>query len=120
MGHQITALQKKSFEEPDEVKTPFEKGRIEVVQLGGLTFNRETLEPGWKWSKHVKAGAGTDSCQKHHVKYIIAGRQRVVMLDGTETVLEPGDVAVMPPGHDAWVEGDEPNVLLELIGLVET
>lgn len=63
---------------------------------------------------------GTDSCQKHHVKYILAGRQRVVMSDGTETVLEPGDVAVMPPGYDAWVEGDEANVLLELIGLVDT
>jgi quercetin dioxygenase-like cupin family protein len=120
MEYQITELQKKSFEEPDEVKTPFEKGRIEVIQLGGLTFSRETLEPGWKWSKHVKPNVGTDSCQRYHVKYIVAGRQRVVMSDGTETILEPGDVAVIPPGHDAWVEGAEPNVLLELIGIVGT
>ncbi len=61
-NHKILELQKKNFEAPDEVKSPFEKGRIESVQLGGLTFSRETLEPGWKWSEHVKAGAGTDSC----------------------------------------------------------
>lgn len=114
----ITQLEKKNFDSPDETRRPFDKGRIDVVTLGGLVFNRETLEPGWRWSEHVKPTVGSESCQKYHVKYILSGRQRVVMQDGTELVLEPGDVAVMPPGHDAWVEGDEPNVLLELIGLL--
>jgi len=115
----ISRLEKKGFDSPDETRTPFEKGRIEVVALAGLTFQRETLEPGWRWSEHVKPTIGGDSCQKYHVKFILSGRQHVVMEDGTELVLEPGDVAVMPPGHDAWVEGDEPNVLLELIGVAQ-
>lgn len=115
----ITGLMKKSFDSPDETKHPFEKGTIEVLTVGGMTFNRETLEPGWRWSEHVKPSAGTETCQKYHVKYILSGRQHVVMEDGTQLVLEPGDVAVMPPGHDAWVEGDEPNVLLELIGVAQ-
>ncbi|MGH2704318.1 MAG: cupin domain-containing protein [Actinomycetota bacterium] len=115
----ISGLEKRSFDSPDETRSPFEKGKIEVVTLGGLVFSRETLQPGWRWSEHVKPIAGTQSCQKYHVKYILSGRQRVVMEDGTDLVLEPGDVAMMPPGHDAWVEGDEPNLLLELIGLVQ-
>lgn len=119
MSGGITGLEKKSFDAPDETRNPFEKGRIELVTIGGLQFSRETLEPGWRWSHHVKPGVGTESCQKYHVKYILSGRQRVVMEDGTDLVLEPGDVAVMPPGHDAWVEGDETNILLELIGLAQ-
>ena len=119
MPRGIQGLEKKDFDSPDETKAPFSKGRIDVVSLGGLLFQRETLEPGWRWSEHVKPVVGTDSCQKYHVKYILSGRQHVVMEDGTDLVLKPGDVAVMPPGHDAWVEGDEPNVLLELIGVAE-
>ncbi|HWO71201.1 MAG TPA: cupin domain-containing protein [Actinomycetota bacterium] len=114
----IIRLEKKSFDSPDETGRPSEKYKIEVVTLGGLVFSRETVEPGWRWSEHVKPIVGTASCQKYHVKYILAGRQRVIHEDGTELALGPGDVAVMPPGHDAWVEGDEPNVLLELIGLL--
>lgn len=119
MVQSISSLEKKSFDSPDETRTPFEKGRVEAITLAGLTFQRETLEPGWRWSKHVKPTIGGDSCQKYHVKFILSGRQHVVMEDGTELVLEPGDVAVMPPGHDAWVEGDEPNVLLELTGVAQ-
>ena len=117
---EIQRLEKKSFEVPDETRTPFPHGKIAVLSLAGLTFQRETLQPGWRWSDHVKPTVGGDSCQRYHVKYILSGRQRVVMEDGTELLLEPGDVAAMPPGHDAWVEGDEPNVLLELIGLIPT
>ena len=120
MAHKITQLEKKAFESPDETRRPFQKARIDVVEVGGLTFQRETLEPGWRWSEHVKPVVGGESCQKYHVKIILSGRQRIVMEDGTEAVLEPGDVAVMPPGHDGWVEGDQPNVLLELITLVES
>ena len=115
----MTTIQKKSFNSPDETKTPFDKGKIEVVSIGGLTVLRETLEPGWKWSEHVKPVVGGESCQKFHVKYIISGEQKVVMDDGTEMVLVPGDLAVIQPGHNAWVVGDEPNVLLELAGAVK-
>ena len=111
----IRGLEKRTFDAPDEIRIPFEKGRIDVVTLAGLTFYRATLQPGWRWSEHVKPVVGTESCQRYHLKVILSGRQHVVMADGAELDLKPGDVAVMPPGHDAWVDGDEPNVLLELV-----
>jgi hypothetical protein len=112
----MKTIVKKSFTSPDETKKPFAKGVIEVVDIGGLVVHRETLEPGWKWSEHVKPVVKTDSCQKYHVKYFLSGRQKVVMNDGTELEFGPGDLAIIQPGHDAWVVGDEPNVLLELSG----
>jgi quercetin dioxygenase-like cupin family protein/predicted small metal-binding protein len=112
----MVTVEKKSFGSPTN---PFEKGAIESVTLGGLTINRATLQPGWKWSTHVKPIAKTKSCQKWHVKYILSGKQMIAMDDGKEVMLEPGDFAIIPPGHDAWVVGNEPNVLLELIGAVK-
>jgi len=112
----MTTIAKKSFSSPDDTARPFAKGVIETVNIGGLVLNRETLEPGWKWSEHVQPVAQTDSCQKYHVKYFLSGRQKVVMNDGSEFEYGPGDVAIIQPGHDAWVVGDEPNVLLELSG----
>lgn len=115
----MAGIEKKSFDLPDEVKRPFERGKIDLVTLGGLAFQRETLQPGWRWSTNVKPIVKTDSCQKFHVKYIVSGRQRVVMDDGTEEELGPGDLAIIYPGHDAWVVGNEPNVLLELASAVK-
>jgi hypothetical protein len=109
----------KNFDAPDERRRPFEKGKIDVITVGGLTFYRETLEPGWQWSKHVKPVVGGERCQRFHVKIFLAGRQRVRMEDGTEMEFGPGDVAIMQPGHDAWVVGDEPNVLIELADVVK-
>ncbi len=114
----MSSIERKNFNSPDESKTPFEKGVIETILLSGLTLNKETLQPGWKWSEHTKPVAGTDSCQKFHVKYILSGRQMVALDDGTEMELVPGDFAVIQPGHNAWVIGDEPNVLLELAEMV--
>lgn len=114
-----TSIIQKSFETPDETTHPFPLMTFAVVRIGDLTFNRETLEPGWRWSTHVKPGVKTPNCQKFHVKIFLAGRQRVVMQDGTEMEFGAGDVAVIPAGHDAWVVGDEPNVLLELSGAVK-
>ncbi|MEM2970203.1 MAG: cupin domain-containing protein [Candidatus Bathyarchaeia archaeon] len=110
----------KSFDQPDETRRPFEKGKIEVVTVSGLTFYRETLEPGWQWSKHVKPVVGGESCQKFHVKIFLKGRQHIRMDDGTEMEFGPGDVAIMQPGHDAWVVGDEPNVLIELADVIKS
>lgn len=119
MSRQLQAIAGKSFDLPDETRRPFEKGRVDIVNLGGLAFSRETLEPGWRWSKHVKPVVGGESCQRFHVKVFLAGRQRVRMDDGTEMEFGPGDVAIMGPGHDAWVVGDEPNVLIELADVVK-
>jgi uncharacterized protein YjlB len=112
-------MQKKSFETPDELKSPFPRTTFQVVNLGGMSFNKETLQPGWRWSVDVKPTAKTDSCQKHHVKVFLSGRQGIRLEDGTEMEFGPGDVAIIPPGHDAWVVGNEPNVLLELSGAVK-
>ena len=115
----MTSITGKNFGSPDEIRRPFEKGKIEVITVEGLTFYRETLEPGWQWSKHVKPVVGGESCQRFHVKIFIAGRQRVKMDDGTVMEFGPGDVAIMQPGHDAWVVGDEPNVLIELSDIIK-
>lgn len=112
-------IEKKNLNSPDEMKKPFEKTKFETITIDGLIVQRETLEPGWKWSKCVKPVVKTESCQKYHVKFIISGRQKVVMDDGTEMELGPGDFAIIHPGHDAWVVGNEPNVLLELAGAVK-
>lgn len=109
----MAAIERKSFLSPDETAS-LEKAKIETVTIGGLTFQRATFEPGWRWSKNMKPIVKTDSCQKYHVTYIISGRIKVVMNDGTEVEEGPGDLAVIPPGHDAWVVGKEPCVFLEL------
>ncbi|MBI4760212.1 MAG: cupin domain-containing protein [Chloroflexota bacterium] len=119
MTTQIVSITGKNFDAADETRQPFEKGKIEVITVGGLTFYRETLQPGWQWSKHVKPVVGGESCQRFHVKIFLAGRQRIRMDDGTEMEFGPGDVAIMQPGHDAWVVGDEPNVLIELADVVK-
>lgn len=105
-------LQRKSLSSPDETRS-FDKGRFDVVTFEGATIGRGTLEPGWKWSECVKPIAGTETCQARHVGYAVYGRLKVVMDDGTETELAAGDAYVVPPGHDAWVVGDEPFVELE-------
>lgn len=115
----MASIEKKSFDLPDETKKPFDRGKIDLVTLSSLAFQREILQPGWRWATHVKPVVKTDSCQKFHVKYIVSGRQKVVMDDGTEMELGPGDLAIIYPGHDAWVVGKEPNVLLELAGAVK-
>lgn len=110
---------RKSFDTPDETKRPFNRTMFQIVNLAGLSFNRETLQPGWHWLEDVKPIAKTDLCMKSHVKIFLSGRQRIRLQDGTEMEYGPGDVAVMPPGHDAWVVGNEPNVLIELSGAVK-
>ena len=105
----------KRFEQPDEVRT-FEKGKFEIIRIGGMTIGRATYEPGWRWSEHVKPTAGTSSCQVAHFGYVISGRMRVVMDDGTEGEAGPEDVVAIAPGHDAWIVGDEPCVMLDFQG----
>lgn len=109
----MPGLEGKSFDSPDETRAS-EKARIEVVTIASLTFARETLEPGWRWSLHVKPAVGGESCRRRHVKIFVSGRQRIRMDDGTEMEFGPGDVAIIDPGHDGWVVGSEPNVLFEL------
>jgi mannose-6-phosphate isomerase-like protein (cupin superfamily) len=106
-------MQKKSFNTPDETMTP-PKTKVEVIKIGDATLVRNTYEAGWKWSEHIKSIAGTDSCQVHHVLCILSGHLHVVLDNGDELEVEKGDVADIPPGHDAWVVGDDPVVAIDV------
>ena len=100
-------LQRQRFSEPAAVRT-VPHGRIEVVELDDTVVGRMTYEPGWRWSVDVQPIAGTDTCQFHHLGVTLSGRLRAQMSDGTELEVGPGDVFEIPPGHDAWVVGDQP------------
>jgi hypothetical protein len=105
----------KTFKSPDEVRT-FEKGKLELLNIGGGVVGKLTLEPGWRWLKHVKPIAKTDWCEAPHFQYHASGRIHIVMSDGTEFEAGPGDVTALPSGHDAWVVGNEPVVLIDWYG----
>jgi hypothetical protein len=115
-GLTMAQMQKKTFSQPDELRS-FEKGKVELVTLGGVTFGRATFQPGWKWSIALKPLVNTKSCQAPHLQYHVSGRLHVVMDDGSETEFGPGDVSLIPPGHDAWVVGDEPVIVVDVSGM---
>lgn len=103
------------FSKPDEVLR-FEKGRFEVIRIGGMTLGRATYEPGWRWSEHVGRAQHTALCQVEHVGMVVSGRAVAKMADGSLLSLNPGTVFYVPPGHDSWVVGDEPYVSLHFMG----
>ena len=103
----------KRFENPDEIRT-FEKGKFELLRLGGMTIGRATYQPGWKWSEHV--GNGQKSCMVEHVGLVLSGRATAAMDDGRVIEMKPGDAFYISPGHDSWVVGNEPYVSLHVMG----
>ena len=105
----------RSYATPDDVRE-FPNGRVEIVTVGGAEIGRLILQPGWRWSNDVKPIAGTDLCEAPHLQYHVSGRLHVVMGDGTEFDAGPGDVTSLPQGHDAWVVGDEPAVVVDWYG----
>ena len=111
-------LEVKSTNIPDETRT-FEKGKLELVKIGEATVGRAVLQPGWRWSTHVKPIAKTKSCEAPHFQYHVSGTLHVLMDDGTEKDLKAGDVALVPPGHDGWVVGNEPVVMVDFQGMVD-
>ena len=110
----VTKLQVKSHSSPDEVRSPA-KTRVEIVQLEGFTIGRFNLEPGWRWSECIKPVAKTDQCQLSHVGYAISGRITVRLKGGNEKTISAGESYTIPPGHDAWVEGKQPFVGIEVL-----
>jgi mannose-6-phosphate isomerase-like protein (cupin superfamily) len=106
------AVTTKSFDKPDESRTP-DKAQVNVVSLGDVKAARLTLQPGWRWSDSVKPIAGTDTCQARHVGAVVSGRMHVVHDDGSEAEVGAGDAYVIEPGHDAWVAGDDEVVAFE-------
>lgn len=111
----------KRFEQPDEVRT-FEKGKFEVIHIGGMTIGRATYSPGWKWSEHVGPSVGKKHCDVEHVGLVISGRATAVIENGPVVEMKAGDIFYVPPGppsHDSWVVGDEPYVSLHLLGAID-
>ena len=113
----MAGLEVKNLSRPDETRPFAAKGRGEVVKVGGTTILRGTFEPGWKWSTHVKPIAKTTSCEAPHFQYQISGTMKVVMDDGTTRECKAGDVSLLPTGHDAWVVGNEPVVVVDFQGM---
>ena len=109
-----------SFDSPEETR-PFEggTGQLDLVNIKEGAVGRATFQPGWKWSEHIKPIAQTNSCQAAHSAYFVSGRMKVVSDDGEEMEYGPGDLAVIPPGHDAWVVGGEPCVIIDWQGFAD-
>jgi hypothetical protein len=112
----MAQMQKKSLAHPDETRA-FPLGRLELVTINGVTFGRGTFQPGWRWSTSVKPLVKTSSCEAPHLQYHVSGRLGVRMDDGSEMEFGAGDVSWLPPGHDAWVIGDEPVVVIDISGM---
>lgn len=113
-GMKVQKLESKSHDTPDEVRAP-NKTRLEVVRLGDFTLGRMSLQPGWRWSECIKPVVKTDTCQMAHVGYAVSGRITIKMNDGTQKTISKGMSYTIPPGHDAWVEGAEPFVGIEVM-----
>ncbi len=114
----MNKMEVKNFDTPDEVRK-FDKGKLELMKIGGAVVGRAIFQPGWKWSKSVKPIAKTESCEAPHFQYHVSGTIRIKMDDGTEVDIKPGGVSFVPTGHDAWVVGDEPVVIVDFQGMVD-
>ncbi len=108
----------KHFTRPDEVRN-FPKGKLEIVNIGGAVIGRATFEPGWRWSTSIQPLVKTASCEAPHFQYHVSGTLMVKMDDGTQIECKPGDVSLLPTGHDGWVVGDEPVVIVDFQGMVD-
>lgn len=113
----MTGIVRRGFDSADETRR-FEdgKGRLDLLNTDSGPVGRAVFEPGWQWSQHIKPIAQTDSCEAAHVGYIVSGRLKIVMDDGESIEAQPGDFIQVDPGHDAWVLGDEPCVVLDWQG----
>jgi len=111
----MAKLEKRSFDAPDERRTP-PRAEISTLRFGDRTVMCITYLPGFRWTADMKPIAGTDLCQINHFAYVVSGRIHLVMEDGTEMDLGPGDIVPIPAGHDAWVLGDEPFVSIDFAG----
>ena len=114
----MSRIQHRKLDAPDEV-LEYPLLRVNLVRVGSLTIGRGTVEPGFRWSTHVRKEADERFCQVHHLQLLLSGRFAVEMADGEYVEIEPGEVFDVPPGHDAWVLGDEPAVLLDFLGNID-
>ena len=115
MTSTMSATEHVTFGKHSETRE-FPHGKAEILKVGGAEIGRLVFQPGWRWSNDVKPLAGTASCEAPHFQYHVSGRLGIRMDDGTEFIAEPGDVTSLPSGHDAWVVGDEPVVVVDWYG----
>ena len=108
----------KNFGKADEVRE-FPQGRVELITIGGATIGRAIFDPGWRWATSVQPLAKTKSCEAPHFQYHVSGVLRVKMDDGAEFDCRPGDVSLLPSGHDAWTVGNEPAVVVDFQGMLD-
>jgi len=108
----MARLQAKSFDDPDE-RRAVARASLRLVHLDEVAVGHGVWEPGWRWSVDLKPVAGTASCQNHHLGYALSGVLEVLTDAGEGLVIPAGSVYEIPPGHDAWVVGDEPFVTVE-------
>jgi len=106
---------RKNLKSPDETRK-FDKGKVDIANVGDAVIGRFELQPGWRWSQSVKPMVQTDLCEQNHVAYMVSGRLKTKLRDGTEEEQGPGDAVFTPAGHDAWVVGDEPVVMIDFKG----
>jgi len=111
----MTGIQRKSLLRPDEHREP-ELAVLDLARVGTHLLGRGVLYPGWRWSTHMGPLMGTQSCPVHHVQLLLSGQFAIRMDDGEELVLQPMDIVDIAPGHDAWVVGDEPAVIIDIAG----
>jgi hypothetical protein len=114
----MASLEVKSLNTPDEVRT-FDKGKVEIINVGGRMVGRATFMPGWKWSESLKPLAKTKSCEAPHFQYHLSGTLRIKTDDGAEKECKAGDVSMLGAGHDAWVVGNEPVVVVDFQGMID-
>jgi hypothetical protein len=108
----------KGFGMPEEIRE-VPKGRLELIRVGQATIGRAVFEPGWRWATSVQPIAQTKSCEAPHLNYHLSGTLHILMDDGTEFECGPGEVSLLPAGHDAWVVGDETVVIIDFQGMVD-
>ena len=108
----------KNFQKPDEIRE-FPKGKLELIKIGNATIGKATFQPGWKWSESIQPLAKTKSCEAPHFQYHVSGLLKVKMDDGSILECRAGDVSLLPTGHDAWVEGKEPVVVVDFQGMLD-
>jgi quercetin dioxygenase-like cupin family protein len=113
----MAGLERKRFDSPDETRTSAGgKGRVDVVTVGQFQIGRGTFEPGWRWSEHVRPSSSAESCHAVHAGCILQGRMAVRTDAGEEMEYEPGDAFYIPGGHNLWVVGDEPCIMIDITG----
>lgn len=118
MTTNVAGAEQKTFDAPDETRE-FSHGCADILRIGGSEIGRLTLQPGWRWSDHVKPLAGTELCEAPHFQYHVSGHLRIEMADGTTLDARPGDVTALPQGHDAWVVGDQPVIVVDWWGATD-